>query len=54
MDRTTAHEIAEEFAGIINQDATITEYEDGSYKVELSSDVAVMVDSNGDCTYLRN
>lgn len=53
MDATTAHAEAEEFAGIVNEDATVTAFEDGSYHVELSSDVMVFVSEDGDCEYLN-
>jgi len=51
MDKTMAHELAEEFAGIENPDATITDHETW-WLVELTSDVSVVVQADdGTCSY---
>lgn len=49
MDKTEAHELAEQHTGIQNDDAFVIEQSDGIFKVELSSDVVVYVNSDGDC-----
>jgi hypothetical protein len=49
MNKTEAHEIAEQYAGYRNENATVTEQREGIFKVELSSDITVYVNSDGDC-----
>ena len=49
MDKTTAHQLAEEFSGIENENATVVEMGNDSYRVELTSDVTVIVNNNGEC-----
>jgi len=51
MDMTKIHELAEEFSGVHNPDATLTEIYDpvhgtSVWKVELSSDITVYVDGD--------
>jgi len=49
MTKTEAHEIAEQFTNIQSDDATVIEMSDGSYIVDLSSDVTVSVNADGSC-----
>jgi hypothetical protein len=49
MDKTQAHEAAEQYAGIENDDAEVIEQADGTFKVVLSSDVVVYVTIDGNC-----
>ena len=54
MDRTTAHELAEEFAGYTNENADIRNIQDDSesvYQVELTPDIVVIVHGDGSCDY---
>jgi hypothetical protein len=52
MDKTLAHELAEEFAGVENEDASVTRSEDGSFIVELTSDIRVYVSPDEVCEYI--
>jgi hypothetical protein len=52
MDLTLIHELAEQFSGIENPDATITDL-DGHWLVELTSDVSVIVEADETCRYTR-
>jgi hypothetical protein len=46
-----AHELALDYAGLEKgRDVKITPLEDGSYIVELTSDITVYVDSEGNCS----
>jgi hypothetical protein len=49
---TDAHELALEYASLDEgRDVLITPFEDGSFKVELTSDIAVLVSEEGSCKY---
>jgi hypothetical protein len=47
-----AIELALNYAGLDQpRDLKVTQFEDGSFKVELTSDITVFVDADGNCNY---